>query len=257
MSEIFAAVHNPRLSWRLLAAGLTAAAFIGSSYGQSITVLSGSTQATLTLRTAQSRFLPSKADTAQEALKDTAISAAGQQVAGSVAGLAGGKLLTLPVVGGLPVQGAMAAINVFHKKTVKGFMVDYLLGLGSETTLAQGTFSFNIDTGQSKLQSSGVQLSPPMLLRLQPAAKDFARIIRTTHLSYKEPGGNPLTAETLDLQQDLITCQTESRGGDLLTLIPMKPLEAGEYAVVLPSRTVMPGVSGKEMLALTWDFTVK
>jgi hypothetical protein len=37
----------------------------------------------------------------------------------------------------------------------------------------------------------------------------------------------------------------------------MKPLEAGEYAVVLPSRTVMPGVSGKEMLALTWDFTVK
>jgi len=240
-----------------LAAILTIAVFTNSAAAQSVTALGGSTPATLTMRTVQTRFVVSNANTSQEALKDTAVSAAGQQVAGTVAGMAGGKLLTIPVIGGLPVQGAMAAINTFRKKTIKGFTVDYLLGLTSEAAVSQGTLSLSIDTAQSKLQSSGVQISTPLLLHLQPAGKDFARILRTTHLSYKEPGGNIVTADVLGLEQDLIACQTESGGGDHLTLTPNKPLIAGEYAVVLPTRQVGPGVSTKEMLALAWDFRVQ
>lgn len=224
-------------------------------FSQSVVAVLGSAETSLPTRNVQSRFFVSNADSAQEALKNTAISAAGQQATGAVAGIAGGKLLTIPVVGGLPVQGAMAAVSIFHKKTIKGFTVDYLLGLTSETVIGAAS-SFSIDTVQSRLQSAGVQVSKPTLVRLQPQGKDFARIVRTIHLSYKE-GGNPLNAEILGAEQTLVSCRIDEPGGDKLTMTPIQALEPGEYAVVLPTRSVGPGVEAKETLALAWDFRIQ
>lgn len=224
---------------------------------QTANAISGSSSTSLNMHVVQTRFLPSNANTGQDALKNVAISAAGQQVAGSVAGIAGGKLLTIPGVGGLPVAGAMAAINVFRKKTVKGFTIDYLLGTSAVDVLTRGDLAFSIDTAKARMAVNGLQVSPPLLIHLLPGGSDAVRVLRTIHLSYKEPGGSPQTADVLGTEQDLITCNSEERGGDRLLLTPKTQLLSGEYAIVLPSKTAIPGIESKETWTLVWDFQIQ
>jgi len=91
-----------------------------------------------------------------------------------------------------------------------------------------------------------------LLLRLKPAVKDSARIVRSVHLSNKLTGGtlNPLDTTILGIDQDAIACRQEIRNGDVV-LIPNSPLESGEYAIVLvsaqPDKVPVVG-------AAVWDF---
>lgn len=228
----------------------------GIASAQTVVAMSNSGQASLSMRDIQKSFLPSNAKTSQEALNDKTIAAAGTQVAGNLAGMAGSKLLTAPAgLGGLPIQLGLQAITGLRKRTVRGFTVYYLRGLSAETVLPAGSLSLKVDTDTPTLQSAGLASSAPLLIRLQPSGKDFARIIRTTHISYKDPGGNILSADVLGMEQNLVAYRT-GREGDRVTLTPDQPLDPGEYAVVLPTRQVGPGVSSPETLVMAWDFRI-
>ncbi len=244
----------PPLTSLTIILALAATSTVASA--QTVAAVSNFGRATLSMRDIQTSFLPSDARTSQEVLKDQAITGAGTQVADNLAGMAGSKLLTAPAgLGGLPVQIGLQALIGMRKRTVKGFTVSYLRGLSSDTVIPAGAISLNVDTDPGTLQSAGLQSGMPLLFRLQTSGKDFARILRTSHISYKDPGGSILAADVLGTDQNVVPCQT-ARDGDKVTLVPDQPLEAGEYAVVLPTTQVGPGIISREALVMAWDFRI-
>ena len=241
---------------RPLAIIFTLAVASGLASAQTVVATSNSGLAPLSMRDVQSSFLPSDARTSQEVLRDKALSGAGTQAAGTVAGMVGSRLITAPLgVGGIPVQMGLQALMGMKKRTIKGFTVYYLRGLSAETAVPAGTISLTVDTDPATLQNAGLRAASPLLFRLQSSDKDAARILRTTHISYKDPGGSIQTAEILGTDQNLISCRT-AMDGNKVTLVPDQPLEPGEYAVVLPTTQVGPGVTSSETLVMAWDFRI-
>ncbi len=235
---------------------VTLAVASGVASAQTVVAMSNFGQATLSMRDVQNSFLPSNAKTSQEAFKDKTLASVGTQTAANVAGIVGSRLITAPLgLGGLPVQMGLQALMGSRKKTIKGFTVYYLRGVSAGTAVPAGTISLIVDTDPATLQSAGLRAAAPQLFRLQTSDKDAARILRTTHISYKDPGGSIQTADILGTDQNVIACRT-AMDGNKVTLVADQPLEPGEYAVVLPTTQVGPGVTSRETLVMAWDFRI-
>ena len=173
------------------------------------------------------------------------VSAAGTQV-----GTTAASVLTAPLgLAGLPIQLGIGSLSRLKQRTVKGFNIYYLSGISAEATLTKGIVSFKIDLDQSVFDRAGLKVGTPLLIRLQPSEKDLARILRRTSISNKVAGGSPQTEQTV------VACEARTDGG-IMMLSPDQPLESGEYAVVLPTRQVGPGVNSTEIPAMAWDFRI-
>jgi hypothetical protein len=219
-----------------------AAATVSVASAQNVTVVSGpeSSQTSLAPHLAGVTFVASDANIAQEALQNAAVSAAEHKVLDAVAS----KALPIPIVGSLPVEGALRLFGKLRKHTVKGFNVAYLPGLTAETVVQSGGASFTIS-------AQTLQGASPLLLRIKPSAKDSARMVRSVHVAVKMTGSNidPAKMENLGTEQDVIPCGVENRGAAVV-LTPSTSLTAGEYAIVL-----VPAHSNSAETALpAWDF---
>jgi len=224
-----------------------AVAIVGAAHAQTVSAVSGAgaPRIDLTPHVAMVAFVTSDADTAQEALKSAAISAAQGKVLTAIAS----KALPIPVVGGLPVDGALHVFNKFRKQAAKGYNVAYLQGLSAETTVQHDGTSFTVP-------ASLMQGTSPQLLRIRPSAKDSARIVRSIHVAFKMTGSqvNPTTMHVLGTDQEVISCQQATSASGDLTLTPNAPLAEGEYAIVLlPNRPSADSAPA----GLAWDFLVQ
>jgi hypothetical protein len=190
-------------------------------------------------------FVTSDASSAQQALQNTAISAAEGKVIAAIAI----KTLPIPLVGALPVEGALRVLGKFRKHVVKGFDAEYVQGLSSETVVQPGQTGFTIPAG-------ALQGASPLLLRIKPSTKDSARIARSFHVSFKMTGSqmNPATMEVLGTEQETIPCHPEPRPGGEVILTPNTPLASGEYAIV-PGSHRPSGANAP--VGLVWDFSVQ
>jgi hypothetical protein len=240
-------------SIRLSAAGIAplALAFVAGivnvGFAQTITAVSGpgTARTNLAPHTSVAAFITSDANSAQEALQGAVISGAEGKAVVAIAS----RTLPIPIVGALPVEGALHVLGKFRKHTVKGFNVVYIQGLSSETAIQRGETSFTVS-------AEGLQGASPLLLRIKPSTKDSARIVRSLHVTIKMTGSqvNPATMEVLGTDQQAIPCHLESGTGGDLVLTPNSPLASGEYAIVLapnaPSAADAP-------LGQVWDFRVQ
>lgn len=230
--------------------GLSALLFtIGASagYAQTVTIAAGqgSSPVTLGSHPAMVAAIVSDADTAQDAIRSSAISSA----EGKVISVLAMKALPIPVVGAIPVEGAMHMLSRFKKHTTKGYQVTYLQGLSAETEVTAGVVSFTV----SALPSQDVL---PALLRVRSSAKDSARIVRSVHVAYKMTGSqiNPATVGVLGIHQDEIQCTLQANAGGSVFLATSEPLTTGEYAVVLLPK--QPSLDGSAS-STVWDFRVR
>jgi len=217
-----------------------AAAMVSTASAQNVTAVSGtgSSRIDLAPHAATVTFVASNASTAQEALRSAAVSAAEGKAAVAIAS----KALPIPIVGALPVEGALRVFGKLRKHTVKGFNVMYLAGLSAETTVSRDGVSFTVP-------ASVLQGGSPTLLRVKPSAKDSARIVRSVHVSV-----GPATPEVLGADQEAIPCRQEASATGDVVLTPNSPLGIGEYAIVLvPDRSPADDSLG----GLAWDFRVR
>ena len=221
--------------------GMTSMAF-----AQTVTAVSGpGSRVNLTPHVAVSAFVVSEADSAQAALQNTVVSAAESKVIVAVAT----KVLPIPIIGALPVEGLMHVLGKIKKPVVKGFQMDYIQGLASETVVQRGATGFAVP-------ALGLQGASPLLLRLRPSTKDSMRIVRSLHVTYKMTDSqvNPATMKVLGTDQETIPCHLETGAGGDIVLIPNLPLASGEYAIVLapngPSAANAP-------VGVVWDFRIE
>jgi hypothetical protein len=139
------------------------------------------------------------------------------------------KAVPIPVVGGFVAEQAVGRIGkVLHKpKPTLGFNIAFIQGLTAGTALQKGEISFTFPV---------LQGASALLLRLKPSVKDAARVVRSVHISNRLTGGtlNPVETTILGVDQDEVACRQETRDGNVV-LIPIAPLESGEYAIVLVS----------------------
>ena len=207
---------------------------------------SGSEPTNIPFHTAAPAFIQSNAESAQEALKTTAIGAAQGKVISAVA-MKSVPMLG-PVVGALPVEG-MLKIFGHRRQSVKGFYITSIPGLSANTSVPATDFSLLLPK-QSR-QVLGQPDSTAALLRLRPSAKDGARIVRSLHVATTLSGGKA-TEQILGTEQDIVACDTQERSAGDVVLAPKSPLAAGEYAVVLFS-SQQSASSG----FVLWDFRIQ
>jgi hypothetical protein len=223
------------------------AGMVSIGYTQTATAVSGSgsIRTNIAPHVSIDAFVASDANSAQEALQNAVISGAEGKVLVAIAS----KTLPIPIIGALPVEGALRVLGKLRKHTVRGFEVEYIQGLASESALQRGETSFTVPT-------AGQQDASPVLLRIKPSAKDSARIVRSLHVTVKMTGSqvNPATMEILGTDQEAIPCRLEAGAGSDKILTPNSPLDSGEYAIVLvPNRASVANVPG----AMVWDFRVQ
>jgi len=223
----------------------------GIGYAQTVTAVSGSGSARIDLapHAAVVAFVASDASTAQEALQNTVVSAAEGKVIVAIAS----KALPIPIIGAVPVEGAMRLLGKLtgklRKPDVKGFDVEYIQGLSSEAALERGEVSFTVP-------AEGLHGASPLLLRIKPSAKDSARIVRSLHVTFKMTDSqvNPATMKAGGTDQEVIPCRLESGAGGNVVLTPNSPLASGEYAIVLaPSQSS----AANALAGPVWDFRVQ
>ncbi|SPF33800.1 exported hypothetical protein [Candidatus Sulfopaludibacter sp. SbA4] len=224
-----------------------AVSMVSTASAQNTITVSGPARPEITLATHTPivAFVTGDLDGAREALNGAVISAGEGKAIGAIAA----RTLPIPFVGALPVEGALRLLGKLKKPTVKGVNVEYLPGVEAETAIQRGVSSFSIP-GQT------LQGGSPLLLRLKPSSKDSARIVRGIRVSMKMTGSqiNRVTSKVLGTKQDAISCRKEARSGGDVVLTPSRPLEAGEYAVVLvPAQTSQGGVPAGSV----WDFRVQ
>jgi hypothetical protein len=216
-------------------------------YAQTITAVAGSGSARIDLapHAAMVAFVTSDASSAQEALQGAVVSAAEGKAIVAFAS----KTLPIPVIGALPVEGAMRLLRKFEKHAVKGFDVAYIQGVSSEAAIQRGETSFTIP-------AESLQGLSPLLLRVRPSTKDSARIVRSLHVTVKMTASqvNPATTEVLGIDQEAIPSHLESGAGGNMVLTPNSPLASGEYAVVLAAGRPS---AADATVGLVWDFRVQ
>ncbi len=223
-------------------------AVIGTAFAQpGVVATSASGQTNLTFRSALVTFVPSNANTAEEAVKSAAVSAA----EGHAIAIAAARTIPIPVVGPYlagPVVGKV--INVFHpNKPITGFNVAFLPGLSSESIVQQGEITFTVP-------SAALQGGHPLLVRAKVSSKDSARIVRSVHASLKLKNSqiNPMASDNkiLGVDEDIVVTKQEIRGSDII-LTPANALGPGEYAVIIaPAQQDALPVAGNWI----WDFRV-
>jgi hypothetical protein len=200
---------------------LAVSAFVCGASAQTVVAVSDAGETGLIMRNVKNSFVDSNGR--------QAVSAVGTQ-AGSTAA----SVLTAPLgLAGLPIQLGIGSLSRLRQRTAKGTNIYYLSGISAEATLTKGLVSFRIDPDQSDFDRAGLKVGTPMLIRLEPSEKDLARILRKVG----------------------VACQAKTEGGTVI-LSPDQPLESGEYAVVLPTRQVGPGVNSPEIPAMAWDFRI-
>jgi hypothetical protein len=222
-----------------------AVGMVGISQAQTVNALSGLARIDLTPHSATVAFVTSNANTAQEALQNTVISAAESKVIVAVAS----RTLPIPVIGSLPVEGVLHVLGKLRKHVVKGFDVEYLQGLSSEATVQSAANSFIVP-------EEGLQGASPVLLRIRPSTKDSARIVRSVRVTVKmtESQVNPASMVMLGIDQEVVPCRLESGGNGSVVLTPMSPLTPGEYAIVGAPNKPSPA---NALAGLVWDFRVQ
>jgi len=219
----------------------------GISHAQTVTAVYGTELARIDLapHTATVAFVTSTANTAQEALQNTVISAAESKVLVAVAS----RTLPIPLIGSLPVEGVLHVLGKLRKHVVKGFEVEYVQGLSSEAAIQSTGNSFTVP-------AEGLQGASPLLLRIRPSTKDSSRIVRSLHVTVKMTDSqvNPASMEMLGIDQEVVPCRLESGGNGSVVLTPTSPLTSGEYAIVgAPAKPS----AGTALAGPVWDFRVQ
>jgi len=234
-------------TFRLGVAPLALALMVSTAYSQTVTAVSGSGSGriNLTPHVAAGAFVVSEADSAPAALQSTVVSAAEGKVIVAVAT----KALPIPVIGDLPLDGLMRVLGKIKKPVVKGFQMDYIQGLASETVVQRGATGFAVP-------ALGVQGASPLLLKIKPSTKDPVRIVRSLHLTYKMSDGqvNPATMKVLGTDQETVPCHLETSAGGDIVLMPNLPLANGEYAIVLAPNGPSPATTP---VGVVWDFRIE
>lgn len=224
------------------------AAVLGITHAQTnILATSSSGQVTIGFHAAMVSFVPSNANSAEDAVKSTAISVAeGQAITAAAA-----RTIPIPVVGPYIAGPVVNKImKTFHPdKPITGFNVAFLPGLSAATILQRGEAKFTIPA--QALQGGNLAL-----VRVKISPKDSSRLVRSVHASVKVKNSkiNPMASDTkiLGIDEDAIPCHQEIQNGDII-LTPNAGLTSGEYAVVvLPAQQDTIPVAGNWV----WDFRV-
>jgi len=218
---------------------------VNVGHAQTVTATSGPESARVDLapHAATVAFVNSDANTAQEALQNTVISAAESKVLVAVAS----RTLPIPVIGSLPVEGVMHVLGKLRKQVIKGFEVEYLPGLSSEAVVQSAGISFTVP-------GSGLQGASPLLLRIKPSTKDASRIVRSLHVKMTGTQANPAAMEIVGADQEVVLCRLESRAGGDVVLVPTSPLTSGDYAIVV---TPTQPSAADALSGPVWDFRVQ
>lgn len=227
---------------------LVFSAVLGIAHAQNtILATSNSGQTNITFHAAMVSFVPSNANSAEDAVKSTAISVAENHAITAAAA----RTIPIPVVGPYIAGPVVNKImKTFHPdKPITGFNVAFLPGLSAGTILQRGETSFTIP-------AQALQGGNPALVRVKVSTKDSSRLVRSVHASVKVKNSkiNPMASDTtiLGVDEDIIPCRQEVRNGDIV-LTPNSALESGEYTVVvLPAQQDTVPVAG----GWVWDFRV-
>jgi len=192
-------------------------------------------------------FVPSNGNSAEDAVKSTAVSVA----EGHAITAAAARTFPIPVVGPYIAGPVVNKImKTFHpEKPITGFNVAFLSGLSAGAILREGEITFTIP-------AQALQGGNPSLLRVKISSKDSARIVRSIHASVKVKNSkiNPMASDTtiLGIDEDVIPCRREIRNGNVV-LIPNSALARGEYAVVIvPAQQDTIPVAG----TWVWNFRI-
>ncbi|MEI9975268.1 MAG: hypothetical protein WDO73_26335 [Ignavibacteriota bacterium] len=227
---------------------LVFSAALGLTHAQTnILATSSSGQSSIGFHAAMVSFVPSNANSAEDAVKSAAISVAENHAITAAAA----RTIPIPVVGPYIAGPVVNKImKTFHPdKPITGFNVAFLPGLSAATIIQRGEASFTIP-------AQALQGGNPALVRVKISSKDSSRLVRSVHASVKIKNSkiNPMASDTkvLGIDEDTIACHQEIRNGDII-LTPNSALAIGEYAVViLPTQQDTIPVAG----SWVWDFRV-